>query len=266
MRKPLTLLAAALAGGLVLAFGARAWADPAACSVPTELERLTIPVDRLDEASRCLIGRVMAGHSTVGKIGPVHIPIARTLYQYLLDHPWTTALLVKGLGLGNYTVTRQSPTQFWAADGDGTQGVFTLLHQDPAVRIYYITGEHQGRIFPVIRAKAVLFLSIRPGGAREAEPGVETHLVSYIRLDNPVLNGLVRLLRPLIGDAVAQKLTDGMNATVQLGTLIAQDPARILREVQALPMLGMEEQNRLAHLLRTFAASPHFPGPSVASP
>ncbi len=254
----------ALALGLVV--GVRAGAEKPPCMVVKEHEGVTVPVNRLNENARCLLHWVISGHSTVGKFGPIHAPIAQELYRFLLDHPWTTAQLVDGLGLGNYTVTRQSPTQFWANDGDGTQGLFTLLHEDPTTRIYHIAGEHQGQLFPSVRAKGVLFIRIQPVATPEAKDEVETQVVSYVRLDDPVLNGLVRLLRPLIGDAVTRKITGGMNTTVQLGSLIGQDPQRVLQQVQALQTIGAEEQQALTQLLLPYAKPPGAAAPTASAP
>ncbi len=273
MRPRWRLTVGVLALALVLVVGVRAVAEKPPCMVVNEHEGVIVPVDRLNEDSRCLLHWVISGHSTVGKIGPVHTPIAQELYRYLLDHPWATAPLVNGLGIGNYTVTRRSPTQFLANDGDGTQGLFTLLHEDPTTRIYHIAGEHQGQLFPSVRAKAVLFVHIRPVTMPETTPvskngkdEVETQVVSYVRLDDPVLNGLVRILRPLIGDAVTRKITGGMNATVQLGTAIGQDPQRVLQQLQALQTIGSEEQQTLTRFLEPYAKASGAAAPTAAAP
>jgi hypothetical protein len=279
-----TVGALALALGLVA--GVRAVAEKPPCTVVNEHEGVTVPIDRLNEDARCQLHWVISGHSTVGKIGPIQTPIAQEFFQYLLDHPWATALLVDGLGMGNYTVTRQSPTQFWANDGDGTQGLFTLLHENPTTRIYHIAGEHQGQLFPSVRAKAVLFVRTIPvimsvtspvttpepkdakdgKDVRDGKDGVETQVVSYVRLDDPVLNGLVRILRPLIGDAVTRKITVGMNTTVQLGTVIGQDPQRVLQQVQTLQTIGAEEQQTLTRLLQPYAKAPRAVAPAAPAP
>lgn len=240
--------------------------SPAPCAVPTERRGITILISRLDEGEQRLIRWVIDGYSTVGKIGPMQIPIAKQVFQYLVDHPWTTASLVRGLGLGNYTVTGQRPTKFLANDGDGTQGVFTLLHQDRTFRIYYVAGEHHGRVFPVVRAKAMVFLCVQPAVASEARQGVEISLAAYVRLDDPVLNGLVRLLHPFIGNALARKFTSGMNSMARLGTLMAQDPARILHQVKALPAIGTDDRETLTRLVQIYVEGYHSPVPADTSP
>jgi hypothetical protein len=141
--RPARLTLAGLMLGLTLV-GASARADT--CTVAAEQGHVAFPVDRLDSASRCLVFSVADNPTTSGLIGPVRTPIPQHVYEYLLDHPSLIAALVRKLGMGNYQFTSRGPNQFWGNDGDGTQGLLSLLQREGTTRIYHIDGYHEGHV------------------------------------------------------------------------------------------------------------------------
>ncbi len=236
------------------------------CQIAEEQGGIKFPVDRLDAASRCLIEPVVTGYTTSGLISPVQTPITQELYEYLLDRPVMMASLVQRLGLGTYQVTPRGQNRFWANDGEGTQGLFTLLYQDQINRIYHIDGYHEGQVFPMVRAKAVVFMRILSAMTQDGHPAVETALIAYTQLDDPILAGLVRILRPLIGEAVTRVLAKGFEVTNQLGSFIAQNPGRIVQEVASLSLIEPGELQTLTALLQAVSRNVSHLQPSSPTP
>ena len=105
----------------------------------------------------------------------------------------------------------------------------------------------------MVRAKAVVFMRIQPVQTQDGHPTVETALRVYTRLNDPILAGLVRILSPLIGDAVTRTLAKGFAVINQLGGLAAQDPDRITKEVAALSSIQPDERQRLTALLKALS-------------
>lgn len=236
------------------------------CPVEAEQGGLTFPVDRLDSASRCLIGTVIERSSASGVIGPVRTPVAQDLYAFLLDRPTMMATLVQRLGIGSYQCSVSGPDRFWVNDGDGTQGSLALVYQDDRTRIYHLEGYHEGQVFPMVRAKAVVFLRMMPMVSEKDRPGVETHLVSYVQLADPVLATLVSVLRPLVGEAVTRKLTRGFEVITQLGEVIAQEPNRVVELLPSLPLTEPADQQTLLTLLRAGTSSRPAQEPARLTP
>jgi hypothetical protein len=223
------------------------------CQVAEEHGGMRFPVARLDAGTRCLIGDVVNRYTTSGLIGPVQSPITQELYVYLLDRPVMLALLVQRLELGAYQVAEKAQHQFWVNDGEGTQGLFTLLYQDQVNRIYHITGYHEGQLFPMVRAKVVVFMRIQAVVTQGGQPAVETALRVYTRLNDPILAGLVRILSPLLGDAVTRTLAKGFTVINQLGSRIAQDPGRVTQEVASLSSIESDQRQRFTALLKALS-------------
>ena len=237
----------------------------ARCTVSAEQGGVLFPVDKLDAPTRCRISGVVDGYTTSGLIGPVQTPVTPQLYEYLLDRPPLIASLTDRLGLGAYEFTARDPNQYWVNDGEGTQGLLTLVYQDPMHRIYHIDGFHEGQVFPMVRAKAAVFMHIVPGTTPDGYPAVQTSLVAYTKLDDSVLAGLVRILRPLIGEAVTRKLSRGFEVTNRLGVTIAEDRDRVVQVASLVPWLSLSELQALIGWLHTVPQRTATPAPAPAA-
>lgn len=226
------------------------------CTVPAEQGGILFPVDKLDPQTRCRIGAVVNNYTTSGLIGPVQSPVTPELYEYLLNRPPLIASLTDRLGLGAYEFRDRGPNQYWVNDGEGTQGLLTLVYQDPTHRIYHIDGYHEGQVFPMVRAKAAVFMHLTPVTTPEGYSVVQTSLMAYTKLDGSILAGLVRVLRPLIGEAVTRKLSRGFDVTNQLGAAIAQDRDRVVQQASLVPWLTTAELQTLIGWLHTIPQRP----------
>jgi hypothetical protein len=196
-------------------------------------------------------------------VGPVQTPIGQDFFEYLLDRPVVLAALVGRLSLGHYGFTERGEQQYWVDDGEGTQGLLRLLYRDETARIYHIDGYHEGKVLPRVNARAVVFLRLASRVTPEGRPSVESKLIAYTKLKDSFLAALVRVLQSLVGGTVTRKLSRGFDAAIQLGNLIAQDPDRVAREVDALEGTGIDgaQLNALHAFLRAVPvpAAPALP-------
>ena len=238
---------AALAGLVLFAMADAGLAED--CRIAPEQGGIRFPVERLEPASRCLISPVVNEYTTSGVVGPFQTPVSLDLFGYLLDHPPVWAALVDRLMLGNYIITEKGPRQYWVDDGQGTQCLVTEIYRDEATRIYHFDGSHEGSIMPMVKAKAVVFLRLQPVPQLDGTAGVQSNLVAYSKLRDSFLSAVVRLLRPLVGDAVTRKLTRGFDVTLELGNLIGRDPDRVKREAAGLKGVRAEDLRALNALL-----------------
>jgi hypothetical protein len=248
----------------VLPVAAPAGTTPESCPAPTDASLTEFHLSLLDATTRCQLGHVVNGHTTRGAMGPLETPVGPELYEYLLDRPVITAALVERLGIGTYRFVPRGSGQFWVEDGDGTEGLITLVQRVGGLRIYYIEGNHRGQIWPVVHATAVVFMKIQPTPEKTAS--VSTSLISYARLEDRFLRGLVWLLRPLLEDAITRKLTRGFEATYLLGQRIAEEPDRIVAEIPTLPFDDTAETHRFVSLLPAAPTAPLLPRPAESNP
>jgi hypothetical protein len=146
----------------------------------------------------------------------------------LLDRPHLAAALINRLDLGLYKSEARGPGRFWSDDGAGTEGIVQLVYQNRTARIYYLEGSHDSRLLPSISGKAVVFLKMNPVKGADGMEAMDSTMVSYTKLDNRILSGVVSLLRPFIGGAVTRKWGKGVDTVNRLSHLIRQHPDRVL--------------------------------------
>jgi hypothetical protein len=86
---------------------------------------------------------------------------------------------------------------------------------------------------------------------------MDSTMVSYTRLDNRLLSGIVSLLRPLTGSAVTRKLAKGVESVNRLSQVMRQQPDRVLSEATKASALSSDEMAFLKHTLEDLS---HFNG------
>lgn len=232
------------------------WPEPAqaeSCHLAPQHAGITFPVDRIDPAWACRLQPIIDDFTTANKVGPIRTPLPAPVYVYLLDRPPMAAALINRLELGLYKAETRGPGRYWGDDGEGTVGLVELVYQDPHHRLYYLEGAHHSTLLPHLTGKAVVMLSMAPVKDAAGREAVETTFVSYTRLDNRVLAGLVSLLRPLVGRTVSRKLMKGVEAVNQLGLEMRRHSDRVLFEAMDPPPLPPED---VAFLKQALA---HFP-------
>jgi hypothetical protein len=225
------------------------------CPVPSEHAGMTFPIEKVDPDWACRLHEIVDNYTTVSKVGPIRTGLPESLYHQLLDRPPLAAALINRLDIGLYKSEARGPGRFWGDDGEGTKGIVQLVYQDRTSRIYYLEGSHDSRLLPNIAGKAVVFLRMIQVKDADGIEAVQSTMVSYMRLDNRILSGLVSLLRPLIGGTVKRKLSKGVETVNRLSHLMRQHPDRVLFEAMDPPALPDADVIFLKQALESLSCS-----------
>lgn len=220
------------------------------CTLSPDHAGLIFPVDRVNPAWTCRLQAIIQNSTTETNLGPIRTALSEPLYRHLLDHPPFTADVIRRLHLGLYRSEARGPGRFWGDDGEGTKGIVELVYEDPASRIYFLEGTHQGRWFPHVTGKAVVFL--RTGVMRDVNnrEAMDSTLVAYTRLDNRFLSGLASLLHPLVSRVVTSRLQKGVETVDRLAVVMRQDPERVMAVLTDPPSLPEHHVTFLTQELR----------------
>lgn len=224
-----------------------AWAE--SCVLGAQHAGLTFPVEKIDADWGCRLKPIIENYTTANKVGPLRTAMAESMYFYLLDRPPAAAALINRLDLAPYKAETRGPDRWWGNDGDGTEGIVQLVYHDHTSRVYYLEGTHHSRLLPNLSGKAVVFLRMNAVKEPNGVDSMDSTMVSYTRLDNRVLSGLVSLLRPLIGGTVTRKLAKGVDVVNRLGLEMRQHPERVLFEATDPPSLPAEDVTFLREAL-----------------
>ena len=227
-----------------------AWPSRAvACTVTVELPDVVFPLENMDREAGCRLAEVVNDYTTYQMVPLVHVPIAKSLYDFLLDHPALTSNAVRYYKFGGYVVSEISPTVFRGEDREGGEATVTLLYQDPTRRIYHLRGSQRGQIIPTITGAGIVMLSYHARRGSDAREGIDTTVTVFSRLDNRFLANLVKLLRPILQRIINNKLTKGVNTVNRMTEFLAREPEEVSREVDKFVTDGSQARSFRAMLL-----------------
>ncbi len=243
------MLPRVLGGVVVLVVATAVRADIPACTVQVDDPEVVFPVEQMEHPALCRVASVVNDYTTHRTVPAIQTPIQKPVYDFLLDHPVLTAVLARNLALGGYRIARIGPDTFHGDDGQGAEGVFTLLYRDTMRRVYHVQGSHRGRLFPLLTGEAIVMLHDHARTGAEGQASVETRMTVYSRIENPVLAMLVKVLQPILRRVVSDKLTNAFLVVHRLGEVIAGDPELVTRLVEATPELDPAEVAALKGML-----------------
>jgi hypothetical protein len=236
------------------------------CPLPSQHVGVTFPIEKVDPNWACRLQPIISHYTTANKLGPLRTPLPEALYLYFLDHPPMTAVLANRLGIALYRSEMRGAGRFWGNDGEGTEGIVELVYQDRTSRVYYLEGSHDSRFLPRITGKAVVLLRMNPVKGLNGVEAMDSTLVSYTRLDNRLLSGIVSLLRPLARSAETRKLAKGVDTVNRLSQVMRQQPDRVVSEATKSPALSSDEVAFLKHALENLPHSSGVAPPRTTSP
>ena len=225
------------------------------CSLPSEHAGVTVPLEQVEASWACRLQPIISHYTTANTLGPLRTPLPETVYVYLLEHPPMTAFLVNRLGLAPYQSEMRGAGRYWGNDGEGAEGIVELVYQDRTSRVYYLEGSHVSRFLPRITGKAVVLLRMNQVTDSNGVEAMESTLVSYTRLDNRFLAGIVSFLRPLVGSAGKRKLAKGVDTVNRLSQMMRQQPDRVMSEATKSPALSSDEVAFLKQALEDLSHS-----------
>ena len=230
-------------------------AQSGTCVLPPQHAGVIFPVERIEAHWACRLEPIISHYTTASKLGPLRTPLPEAVYLYLLDHPPMAAALVNRLGIAPYQSEMRGPGRYWGNDGAWTEGIIELVYQDRTSRVYYLDGSHGSRFLPRITGKAVVLLRMNQVTDSNGAEAMDSTLVSYTRLDNRLLAGIVSLLRPFAGSAVTRKLAKGVETVNLLGQVMRQQPDRVVSEATKSPGLSSDEAAFLKQALENLSNS-----------
>jgi len=198
--------------------------------------------------------QILAGSSVHERIGPIETPLSTQLADFLLDHPDLAASIVREHGIAPYVISMRGPRQSWADDGDGTVGLITETVREDGRRVYYGDGTHHSRLFPDIRAEAVIVMEMGPQPRRGCSEHVRSTFEVYVRLRNPVLARMVSVL-PFVRKTIVRKFSKAFLVADQVGRLIAKTPQAVVWDVRDFGLPEAEEARALG-LIGALTAQP----------
>jgi len=154
--------------------------------------------------------------------------------DWLLDRPHLAAALARHLHppLEQYHIAMRDDGSFAINDLGSLRGNLRLVAREANRRIYFCQGQFRSlaHILP-LTGNMVFVLEYRDF-RQDADPTVEVTPRLYVRLDNILAHGVLKVVAPLLHGVIDRRVANLTAATQVVGERISRDPRGLYREMQ----------------------------------
>jgi hypothetical protein len=174
---------------------------------------------------------------------PVRFPGTVRTADWLLDRPALAATLARHLypPLEQYHVTAQENGTYEVSDLGALRGSFRLVARGERRRVYLCQGEFRSLAHILKLSGGMVFALEFREPQQRGEAYLEIVPQMYLRLDNIVAHGILKLLSPLINGIIDRRVGNLTTATQVVGERMSRDPAGLYREMHSWPDVKPEE-------------------------
>jgi hypothetical protein len=157
--------------------------------------------------------------------------------EWLLDRPQLAAALARHLypPLEKYQVAMRDDGSFAVNDQGMLRGTLRLVARGENRRVYYCHGQFRS-LAHILTLYGGMVFTLEYRNLRQGEdPAVEVTPHLYVRLDNVVAHGVLKVISPLVHGAIDRRVANLTGATRVVAERIARDPEGLYREMRTWP-------------------------------
>ncbi len=206
---------------------------------------MLIPGDRRPEVENIL------GNPTFVRTLDFTVPADMQVYTYLLDHSDLNAALAKSLGIAHYEVVRIGPGHYRGTDGNGNVGTIEVFRDEGHERVFLERGVSSGWWFGDIGGRVVALVDYTLESER-----VRGTVTVWARIDQGVVDHLLRALRPMLGGFLDRKLREQFAIPTRVAEAAAQHPDQFCPLLGAVSEGSSDERQALSGLAGCWRAEP----------
>jgi len=203
------------------------WALAAAALAGQPFRLLGLPLQ--DRPTRA----VVEGPTLARALAPVRFAGTLQATEWLLAHPPLAAALARHLHppLERYHLTPLGPGRYEVDDQGNLRGELRLVAAGVRRRVYLCEGEFRS-LGPLLALTGdmVFTLEYRQLQAGQ-DPLMEVVPQVFLRLDNVLAHGLLKVLSPLLQGIIDRRVASLAAATKIVGERLTRDPAGLYREM-----------------------------------
>lgn len=207
---------------------------------------LTVSLVPVAEATFNLIGLsiddpitrdVVERHTLTRNLQAVRFEGTVRIVDWLLDRPHLAATLARHLHppLERYQVAMREDGSWAVNDLGSLRGSLRLVARGANRRVYFCQGQFRSLAHILHLTGNMVFTldyrDLRAGG----NPTIEVTPQLYVRLDNILAHGVLKVIAPLVHGAIDRRVANLTAATQVVGERISRDPRGLYREMQTWP-------------------------------
>jgi hypothetical protein len=183
-----------------------------------------------DSATR----NIVEGHTLARDLPAVRFLGTVKMVDWLMDRPTLAAALARHLHppLERYQIAMRDDGSFAVNDLGNLRGSLRLVARGANRRVYFCQGEFRS-LAHILRLSGGMVFTLEYLDSRQGtDPTVEVTPKLYVRLDNVLVHGMLKIISPLLHGVIDRRVANLTLATQAIGERITRDPEGLYREMQ----------------------------------
>lgn len=186
---------------------------------------------------------VVEGYTLMRALQPIRILGTPGFTDWLLDHPPFSATLARYLHppLERYQITDRGNGLYDVNDLGSLRGNLRLVARGPNRRVYLCQGKFRSLAYLFnLSGNLVFALEYREVRAG-SEFYTEVSPLLYLRLDNVLAHGVLKVVAPLIHGLIDRRVANLTIAAQLVGERLTRDPEALYREIRGWSEIRPED-------------------------
>ncbi len=198
---------------------------------------LGLPVN--DAATRA----VVEGYTLARQLKTVRFMGTIKTTEWVMDRPPLAATLARHLHqpLEHYRVTDKGNGTYTLDDQGALRGSIRLIARGAERRIYFVEGEFRSLAHLLKLSGSMVFTLQYRERWEGNEPYMEVDPQLFIRLDNVVAHGILKVLAPLIHGVIDRRVAGLTVAAQVVSERLTKDPRGLYRQIRTWPDIRAED-------------------------
>jgi hypothetical protein len=172
--------------------------------------------------------------------------------DWLMDRPPFAATLARHLHppLERYHITDKGDGTYAVDDMGSLRGSLRLVARMPERRVFYVEGEFRSLAHLLKLSGSMVYTLEYHEHWEGNEPYVEVDPQLFLRLNNIVAHGILKILAPLLHGIIDRRVANLTEAAQVVSQRVTKDPQGLYREIRTWPDVRPEEMEDFRQAFR----------------
>lgn len=202
-----------------------------------------------DAATREVVER----YTLARQLKPVRFIGSLKATDWVMDRPPFGATLARHLHppLERYSIRDKGNGQYEVDDLGALRGTVRLIARGPERRIYFVEGQFRSLAHLLKLSGSMVFTLEYRERWEGNESYVEVDPQLFLRLDNVVAHGILKVLAPLLHGIIDRRVGNLTTAAQIVSQRLTKDPKGLYQEIRTWPDVRPEELDEYRRAFRT---------------
>jgi len=178
------------------------------------------------------------------------LPCSSEVFEFLIDRPRLAMVLGRALdpAMDAYEIRETGDGSYRVDDGGKLVGVVELVEDGRGRRIYYISGFWKFSLGLALEGRMVLVPEYEESGDREGGRSVNTTTRGYMKVDNPLVGLLAKMVAHLFPGKVDGRINRFADSVKKVAEAMRDDPVGLYRLLLASDQVTAAEADEFREM------------------